>query len=410
MIRQAGVATVVVKDARGRRLVGRSDDARWLSREPRPDIPIERAVDGLYDVEKPVELGGRGQGVVYVGFHMAALEKRLAEIGEEAARRGMMAFLSVTLLAWLIGTWFGLRLERLAPRLEALSKDPEAFRPLKPLPGGGEMARLVAAFNRMGEGLKAETRRRRELEREKLDLSAMLVHDLKTPLTVIRSGIALLREQLADGGADSGRGGSKRTFELLELSTSRLSRMVEDVLQLARMEEVRGLRERAPVDFARMAQDCAKDFSLVAAQRKQKVSAKVPKGGVPPVLGDAVILRRVLDNLVHNAIEHSPTGGVVLIAVVEEPGPRVRVSVSDSGPGIPPEARAQLFKKFFQKDIKRHVGNVGLGLAFCEKAVHRHDGVIGVDDAEPKGACFWFSLPAGQPSLIEPSAATGAPS
>jgi two-component system sensor histidine kinase KdpD len=106
----------------------------------------------------------------------------------------------------------------------------------------------------------------------------------------------------------------------------------------------------------------------------------------------------VLDNLTHNAVEHTPTGGTITLRAAAEPG-HVKVSVSDSGPGIPQEARAHLFRKFFQRDLKRHVGNVGLGLALCEKVVTRHQGTIGIEDAKPHGACFFFTLPLAEPAL-----------
>jgi signal transduction histidine kinase len=129
------------------------------------------------------------------------------------------------------------------------------------------------------------------------------------------------------------------------------------------------------------------------------ISAKLPKTAVPEVLGDSGLIRRVLDNFVHNAVEHTPAGGSIRVEVSFGSG-RVRVAVCDSGPGVPEEARADIFRKFFQKEMKRHVGNVGLGLAFCEKVVLRHDGVIGIEDAKPKGACFFFALPATQGELL----------
>lgn len=414
MVRQIGVATIVVRDRKGRRLVGRSDDPKWVTREPHPGVPIEKVSDGIYDVEHPVDIGPWGRGTVQIGFHTSALEEHLRDIGQRAVRSGVMAFLAVALLAWLMGTWFGLRIEQVVPRIEALPGDPEGFRPIRAGSSNDEVSRLVAAFNTLGFSLKSEMHRRRELEREKQELSAMLVHDLKTPLTVIRSGITLLQEQLADAGDDQngGKNGAakrigtrpvpaahRRTFELLEMSTVRLHRMVEDVLQLSRLEEVAGLRERAPVELAAMAQSCAKDFALIVADRKQKLALKLPKDAHARVMGDSTLLRRVLDNLVANAVEHTPSGGTITLAVAEEAS-QVRVSVSDSGPGVPPEARAEIFRKFYQKELKRHVGNVGLGLALCEKVILRHEGVIGIEDAKPRGACFYFLLPVAEPRLL----------
>jgi len=395
LVRQADVATIVVRDRKGKRLVGRSDDSSLLARVPQPGRPIAAADDGFYDVEGPVDLGARGKGTVSVSFRTARLEARLRQAAAEGVGAGVTAFLAMALAAWFVGMFAGERIERVVARIEALSASPDRYRPLRADGlGGSEVSRLVEAFNRMGASLKAETARRRELEAEKRELSAMLVHDLKTPLTVIRSGIALLNEV---SPKENGKRGHDRTFELLEMSTLRLQRMVEDVLQLAKLEESSSDNFDV-IDMRALATGCAKDFELVVADRKQSLELRLDGEEPPPVLGDGALLRRVLDNLVHNAVEHTPKGGLIRIGVRPEGG-GVTVEVSDSGPGVPAEARGDVFRKFFQKDVKRHVGNVGLGLALCEKVVLRHGGTIGIGDAETKGARFYFNLPAAPASL-----------
>ena len=343
LVRQADIATIVVRDRKGRRLVGRSD------------------------------------------------APRLREIAAEGVQAGVTAFLALAMGAWILGMFAGERIGRVVSRIESLAADPERFRPLRAGLGlgGDEVSRLAEAFNRMGASLKAETFRRRELEAEKRELSAMLVHDLKTPLTVIRSGITLLAD-LAEG--PDGKREHARTFELLEMSTVRLQRMVEDVLQLAKLEETPSLQNIHMVDLLALSKDCAKDFELVVKDRKQSLELCLPEKPLPRVPGDPALLRRVLDNLVHNAVEHTPSRGRITIGVRAQ-GAGVTVEVCDSGPGVPLEARADIFLKFFQKDVKRHVGNVGLGLALCEKVVARHGGTIGIGDAKPKGARFYFTLP-----------------
>ena len=391
LVRQADVATIVVRDRKGRRIVGRSDDTKLLGRVPRPERPIAAADDGFYDVEAPVDLGERGKATVTVTFRTARLEDRLRGVAAEGVGAGVTAFLALGLAAWFIGMFAGERIERVIGRIESLAAAPEKFRPLRTDRfGGTEVLRFVEAFNRMGATLKAETARRRELEAEKRELSAMLVHDLKTPLTVIRAGISLLSEVAP---RSDGKREHSRTFELLEMSAARLSRMVEDVLQLAKLEESASLELPEVVDLGALASGCAKDFELVAAERKQTVELLLDDVAPPAVIGDSALLRRVLDNLVHNAVQHTPAGGVIKIGVRPDGG-GVTVEVSDSGPGVPLEARALVFEKFFQTDVKRHVGNVGLGLALCAKVVRRHGGTIGIGDAVPKGARFYFTLPA----------------
>ena len=397
LVRLADVATIVVRDRKGRRLVGRSDDSSLLAREPKPGRPLSAAADGFYDVEGPVDLGARGKGTVSVSFRTARLEERLRVVAAEGVGAGVTALLALALSAWFIGMFAGERIERVVGRIESLAAAPEKFRPLRSDGlGGTEVSRLVEAFNQMGATLKAETARRRELEAEKRELSAMLVHDLKTPLTVIRAGIALLGETASRAG---GRRDHERTFELLEMSTLRLQRMVEDVLQLSKLEEASAFEKLDMIDMRALATGCAKDFELVVADRKQSLELRLDAVVPPPVLGDGALLRRVLDNLVHNAVEHTPVGGLIKIGVRPENG-GVTVEVSDSGPGVPAEARGDVFRKFFQKDVKRHVGNVGLGLALCEKVVLRHGGTIGIGDALPKGARFYFNLP-GAPAPEE---------
>ncbi|MBI4679474.1 MAG: HAMP domain-containing histidine kinase [Elusimicrobia bacterium] len=285
----SGIASVLVKDGRGRWVVWRADSVA-AQRQAHPGVPLDDVADGFYDVEAPVKLGRKGEGIVQVSFSIQPLEARLRELETDAVGSGLLAFLATTLAAWLIGTWFGTKIEGLVPKLEALSRDPERFRSLKPSGSGDEIARLVAAFNRMGESLKSETQRRRVVEREKAELSAMLVHDLKTPLTVIHSGISLLQDQLSQdqvaverrarpaapktGSAPMRRRfdqPNRRTFELLKMSADRLHRMVEDVLQLSRLEEIEELREVAPVEMAELARATTKDFHLVVAERGQRI-------------------------------------------------------------------------------------------------------------------------------------------
>lgn len=399
IVRQADIATIVVRDRKGRRLVGRSDDARLLARTPHPGQELSSVGDGFYDVEGTVDLGPRGRGTLQIGFRTARLEGRLREIAAEGVQAGVTAFLALALGAWILGMFAGERIGRVIARIETLAGDPESFRPLRSGRGSGgdEVSRLVEAFNRMGAGLKAETSRRRELEAEKRELSAMLVHDLKTPLTVISSGVSLLAD-LSEG--DDGARANTRTFELLEISVARLKRMVEDVLQLAKLEELPSLRNLDRIDLRSMVRECAKDFELVVLERGQRLELDAPAGLDACVLGDRALLRRVVDNLAHNAVEHTPPRGVVRLGVRASDA-EVTVEVCDSGPGVPPEVRGEIFLKFFQKDIKRHVGNVGLGLALCEKVVSRHGGRIGIEDAKPKGARFYFTLPVAPAPPVE---------
>ena len=167
LVRQAGIAQVAVVDLKGRRLLSRTDEARLVSRTPHPGVAISSVPDGIFDVEGPAFLGPKGRGRVQVGLHMGPLESRLDAVETEAVQSAVTAFLAITLAAWLLGASFGLRLERLVPRIETLPRDPERFRPLKVGGFDDEVSRLEKAFNDLGASLKSEMLRRREAEAEK---------------------------------------------------------------------------------------------------------------------------------------------------------------------------------------------------------------------------------------------------
>ena len=131
MMRQAGIATVEVRDRRGRVLLRRVDVPRLLGRQPHPGVPIDKVADGVYDVQSEVPLSRGSAGSVLVGYHTAELQARLDLLESRVVQWGVTAFLGVILIAWLMGAWLGLRIERLVPRLEALPRDPERFRPLE---------------------------------------------------------------------------------------------------------------------------------------------------------------------------------------------------------------------------------------------------------------------------------------
>lgn len=126
-----------------------------------------------------------------------------------------------------------------------------------------------------------------------------------------------------------------------------------------------------------------------------KVSIRRQKGPVPVMVNcDAMLVTRVIANLVGNAIKFAPEGGPVTITV-EEKGTGAKVRVVDTGRGIPREYHAKIFEKFWQVEARQHRNcpSTGLGLTFCKLAVEAHGGVIGVESEVDKGSTFWFTLP-----------------
>jgi len=158
-----------------------------------------------------------------------------------------------------------------------------------------------------------------------------------------------------------------------------------------RLEEGKLPVQRTTCDLTGVAGDVRGALSGWDRTRTIEVDARGPV----EIVCDAGLVRRVLENLVNNAIKHTPSGGRIRISVAGAAG-RVRVAVADEGPGVPPEAREKIFEKFGTVETRKEqtYHSAGLGLTFCKLAVEAHGGAIGVDAGDAGGSVFWFDLPA----------------
>jgi two-component system sensor histidine kinase/response regulator len=245
--------------------------------------------------------------------------------------------------------------------------------------------RAHVALSRARSELTQSYQRLRALEELRDNLVHMVVHDMKSPLTAILLHLGLLKRPVAAL--------AENTQEILRTAvsaTEMLSQMVNDLLDVSRLEEGKMPVERAIWDLTRMAGEVRE--TLAAMDRGRRIDVETNEA--VPVSCDGAIIRRTLENLLGNAIKHTPAGTPVRISIARRTG-RVRVEVHDEGDGVPPEAREKIFEKFATV-LGRHersYHSAGLGLTFCKLAVEAHDGTIGVDARAPAGSTFWFELP-----------------
>ena len=246
----------------------------------------------------------------------------------------------------------------------------------------GEITGVVSAFQ--------DITRLRELDRLKDEFVAIVSHELRTPLTAIRGSLQLL---LADNATtDPGH------TELLAVglkSCERLVRIINDMLDLSKIEAGRLQLNRALLSVETLLTQAAADLEPVAAQAGVRLATLV-EPGLPPVNGDADRLTQALVNLVSNAIKFSPAGSTVQIAArITRLG--VAIGVTDQGRGIAPEDISRLFQKFRQLDQPgtRRTGGTGLGLAITKGIVEEHGGTVVVDSLPGTGTTFTFTLPVG---------------
>jgi two-component system sensor histidine kinase ResE len=174
-----------------------------------------------------------------------------------------------------------------------------------------------------------------------------------------------------------------------------MTRMVEQLLDLAKIESGQMQLNREPVDLAQLIQDVHRSLALRAEEKAVRLIMDIVP--VAAVSGDRDRLTQILTNLVDNAIDHTPPNGLVQISLKAEGNDAVEMVVTDTGPGIPPEDLNRIFERFYQVDKSRHrtaeQRGVGLGLAIVKELVEAHNGTITAQSQVGQGSAFTVCLP-----------------
>jgi two-component system, OmpR family, phosphate regulon sensor histidine kinase PhoR len=228
----------------------------------------------------------------------------------------------------------------------------------------------------------------RRLERVRQDFVANVSHEFKTPLTAIQ-GFA---ETLLAGALDDPQN-NRRFLEIIRNHAIRLARLTNDLLKLARIEAGKLELEFSSVSLLELIEACTETTLLKANRKEITLEISVPPQ-LPPVRGDAALLRDVLQNLLDNAIQYTPARGH--ISVVASAGPREAVvTVADTGIGIPLADSERIFERFYRVDAarSREAGGTGLGLSIAKHIVEAHGGKLWVESTVGQGSQFSFSLP-----------------
>mgnify|MGYP002713137802 CR=1 FL=1 len=245
-----------------------------------------------------------------------------------------------------------------------------------PISGPTEVRSVAVAFNHMSAEVLAAQQAQR-------DFMANVSHDLKTPLTSIQG----YSQAIIDGTAKA----PERAAEIIYDEASRLTRMVIQLTDLARMQAGQLSMHKVPVNVGEIARTVAQNMLVVA--QKKNINLQIDSRPLPKINGDGDRIVQVLNNLIGNAIKYTQSGGRVLIRTRErEDG--VECIISDNGPGIPEKDLPRIFERFYQVDKARGPSRgTGLGLAITHEIVLMHSGTIGVQSIEGQGTQFTIWLP-----------------
>ena len=370
---------LAILDESGRPLAAQLDRltlADALRRQSTPFVDTIDVASGEWRVHTRSITINEGTFTLLVARPLTDLARERNEV-----RQAMFVVIPLALLLAGAGGWWlasiGLRpvtqMSRRAARIPLTGSED-----LGPAPRDDELGQLARAFNALLSRLRTALQTQRQF-------MADASHELRTPVSIIRtaSDVALNREHRDETEY-------RDALAITNAQAERLGRLVEDMLTLARAD-VGGYPLR-PVNLYLddLIEDCRRAVAVLAAQRHITVTAT----GVNdvPVRGDEELLRRLVVNLLQNAVQHSPKGGTVSVDVSPN-GSRVYVRVADSGTGIAESDRSRIFERFVQLDPSRRALGTGLGLPIAKWIAEAHHGSLSLESTGPGGSTFCVVLP-----------------
>ena len=257
----------------------------------------------------------------------------------------------------------------------------------------GARVRSLLKLKAATDALENSYRKLRELEKVRDDLMKMIVHDLKSPLTSVLATLELL----GDGSFGQLSDDQRRAVSDAEGKSEDLLALIEDILEVARIEEAAVTISPAPIAPAALLSELVHEWAHRFQQENTNAVLKVDDE-TPIFHADKALIKRVFSNLIQNAVTHS-SNPIDLTISARQAGEAVLFTVSDNGPGIPPEYHEVIFRKFGQVSggITPRVRSSGLGLTFCKLVVDLHGGMIWVNSREGEGSQFFVKLPLTPP-------------
>ena len=379
---------------------------------PPPSIPQGVPVSRSLDRPQLITVAARGEpevryralsvasegrpGTLVVAIPLREVDEALERLLEVEALVIASVLLALAALAWWL-VRVGLRpLDDIAATAGAIAGG-DLSRRVSPATERTEVGRLGLALNAMLGQIERAFAERRASEDRLRRFLADASHELRTPLASIRGYAEVFRIGAARTPADT-----EKAMRRIESEAARMGVLVEDLLALARLDELRE-PAREPVDLTQVASDAADDARAAAPERAIELDADGPV----VVLGDPHQLRQVLANLMRNALVHTPHGTPIDVRVSRDDAGAV-LEVRDHGPGLPTEDSEAIFERFWRADPGRGRGRAGagLGLAIVAGVVSAHGGSVRAGDAGGGGASFVVRLPAHAPATPSEPRAT----
>lgn len=381
------ISYLQVSDSRGRSIYRLSRSGISLDGRTE-DADIYNAVDAVYDLRRDMMKDGKSLGTIQLGMSLEGVRESLELLMWRGIAGGIVFLLLTTGSVWLLAVRLGRELDELLALAGQMNS--EELPAERGFALGTDTGKIAFALRDAHARLKEEKARRLEAETLKDDFFAMTVHDLKQPLTALKAATDLLfsEEEIKNFSKEQIRSLSKIAGTSLRM----LNSMVVDVLNMAKIRSRDYSPEKDRLPLAAFMQECAAENSASVKAAGKKWLFSLPEDmGETWIFADHDMVKRVVGNLVLNAIQYTPQGGAIKLGVRFPSPDRAAIYVSDEGEGIPDGFREEIFKKY--KGMGKSSKNIGLGLAFCRMVAESHSALMDVRSEMGKGTEVSFVIP-----------------
>ncbi len=337
-------------------------------------------------VAVPFYKDGQAAGMVMLSSPLAPIEERISALQKITLSAGLIGIALATVLSLLLSRTLSRPLLKMHQSARAMARGDYSRR--VEVKSQDEIGLLAHSLNTLAAELQEKITALERLDQTRREFVANVSHELRTPLSIIQG----YTEALMDGMAGTETERNKYLAEVHE-EILRLRRLVTEILDLRKIEAGVVELKRQTISLDHLASQVYGQFQALAEDKQITSSLEFAPGSYT-VRADADRIRQVLINLLDNAVRATPPGGRVKVELAEYED-TVQVSVTDTGPGIPPEEQPLIWERFYKVDKSRSRtgGGTGLGLAIARQIIEAHGGLIGVSSKPEQGSTFYLSLP-----------------
>lgn len=339
----------------------------------------------IYDIAAPVNDTG---AVLHFGVSRNRIDSKVVGLLIMVAAVCGGAWLLCLLPAWYIAGAITNEVDQSARALRKLNEGLEI-----------RIEERTSDLMSANDKLRREVDERERLEKQQADFFAMVTHDLKSPVAVIKGYAELI---LDNKSLDND---TVEMVNSIDRSSARLTGIINEFLTIARLGQKDLVLNKAVYDLAGLIKEVARDFSAICEQAGIRMEVEVEGERLPDVLGDSYYMQRALANLVNNAIKFTPAGGKVCLKLrrAGDKGDLVMVSVSDTGTGIEADELDKIFEKYYCSKSNNGAKSTGLGLAVVKAVAEAHGGRVEVESELGRGSTFTLILPVDPSVIASPS-------